>query len=276
MRPWRWPLPFASAGAKIPAPGMGLLIDTAVVPARERLDFWWEESCDAYPPAPDPERGPGAVLRPDVGLRARPAELLPDRRGTEHDAADVAGDRGLRPRVPACLGDPERAARRCAGGPLRRRPSGRHGQLRDVAPGDRPSGEALRGAGDEGAAPPAGPRGGADQQAHRAQDSGQRRDHESSGGLPARVVQRPRGRLDHSGGHACGRGLHPRPRPGAPRRADMRARADHAAVARRDPAQHQVLHRGEPRQPGPRAPSRSHDGASSRRGTCTSSSRPRG
>ena len=32
------------------APGMGLLIDTAVVPARERLDFWWEESCDAYHP----------------------------------------------------------------------------------------------------------------------------------------------------------------------------------------------------------------------------------
>ena len=29
---------------------MGLLIDTAVVPARERLDFWWEESCDAFHP----------------------------------------------------------------------------------------------------------------------------------------------------------------------------------------------------------------------------------
>lgn len=29
---------------------MGLLIDTAVVPARERLDFWWEESWGAYHP----------------------------------------------------------------------------------------------------------------------------------------------------------------------------------------------------------------------------------
>ena len=29
---------------------MTLLIDTAVVPARERVDFWWEESWDAYHP----------------------------------------------------------------------------------------------------------------------------------------------------------------------------------------------------------------------------------
>ncbi len=29
---------------------MGLLIDTAMVPARERLDFWWESSCEAYHP----------------------------------------------------------------------------------------------------------------------------------------------------------------------------------------------------------------------------------
>jgi AraC-like DNA-binding protein len=29
---------------------MALLIDTAVVPAHERLDYWWEESCDAYHP----------------------------------------------------------------------------------------------------------------------------------------------------------------------------------------------------------------------------------
>ena len=29
---------------------MALLIDTAMVPARERLDFWLESSCDAYLP----------------------------------------------------------------------------------------------------------------------------------------------------------------------------------------------------------------------------------
>ena len=72
------------------------------------------------PPAPDPERGEGAVLRADVGLRARPAQLLPDRRRAEHDAAHVAGDRGLRPRVPARLGDPAWTARRRPGGSLRR------------------------------------------------------------------------------------------------------------------------------------------------------------
>ena len=31
-------------------PGVGLLIDTAMVPAQERLDFWSESSCDAYHP----------------------------------------------------------------------------------------------------------------------------------------------------------------------------------------------------------------------------------
>ena len=90
------------------------------------------------PAGADPERGEGAVLRADVGLRARPDQHLPDRRGREHDDADVAGDRGLRPGVPAPLGDPARTART----PPRRAEraiagSGRRDQLRDVASGDR-------------------------------------------------------------------------------------------------------------------------------------------
>ena len=45
-------------------------------------------------------------------------------------------------------------------------------------------------------------------------------------GVPARALQRPRGRDDHAGGRAGGRGVRPRPRPRAARRADLRARAD--------------------------------------------------
>ena len=46
---------------------MVLLIDTAMVPARERLDFWLESSTDAYLPVHVRSSGQGAVRRPHVG-----------------------------------------------------------------------------------------------------------------------------------------------------------------------------------------------------------------
>ena len=202
VRPWRWPLPFASAGAKIPAP-YGAADRHGGGSGPREAGFLVGRVVRRLPPAPDPRARPGSGSSPRCGptssarssffrIAAAPNTMLRTSR------AIAAYD-------PECLhvsviqrGQLDAAQEgRCAVVA-----SGRHGQLRDVASGDRPSGEALRGAGDEGAAPPAGPRGGADQQAHRAQASGQRRDHESSRGLPARVVQRPRGRLDHSGGRA--------------------------------------------------------------------------
>ena len=96
---------------------MALLIDTAMVPARERLDFWLQSSSDAYLPVHIRSSGEGAVRRADVGLRASgPITLLPDRRRREHDDPHAAGDRGLRPGVPAPVGGPAWPARSRAGG----------------------------------------------------------------------------------------------------------------------------------------------------------------
>ena len=136
---------------------MVLLIDTAMVPARERLDFWLESSSDAVSAGARPQHGEGAVRRAHVGLRLRPDQLLPDRRRGEHDDAHAAGDRGLRPGMPAPDRRPARPDRGRAGGQDGDRRDRRRDQLRDVAPGGLPGGRAVRVARRAGAEEPARP-----------------------------------------------------------------------------------------------------------------------
>ena len=52
-----------------PSSTMTLLIDTAAVPARDRVDFWSASSFDAYLPVQIRSSGQGRVRGPDVGLR---------------------------------------------------------------------------------------------------------------------------------------------------------------------------------------------------------------
>ena len=123
---------------------MVLLIDTAMVPARDRLDFWLESSTDSYLPvqvrSPAKEQF-GARM---WGYELRPAQLLPDRRGAEHDDARRRGR--SRPAIPSACTCPSCCAarsrpRRRAG---RASPDRRRDQLRDLAPGGVPGERAVR------------------------------------------------------------------------------------------------------------------------------------
>ena len=153
---------------------MVLLIDTAMVPARERLDFWLESSTDSYLPVHVRSRAKEQFGARMWGYALRPDQLLPDRRCGEHDDAHAAGDRGLRSRMPA----PDRGAAWPDGGRAGwqdgdRRYRGRD-QLRDVAPDGVPGERAVRVARRPRADEHPRPGGRPDQQVHRAEDPGQR------------------------------------------------------------------------------------------------------
>ena len=79
---------------------MALLIDTGVVPARQRAEFWSEASCDVY--------HPGFEIRTDAGERfaarmwrdeVASVGGVPDREPAEHDAANAATR--SRPAIPS-------------------------------------------------------------------------------------------------------------------------------------------------------------------------------
>ena len=133
---------------------MTLLIDTAVVPARERLDFWWEESWGAYHPlqirSAARERFFARMWAYELGplgffrIAAAPNAMA------RTSKAIAAG----RPGMPACLGHPARAARDGAERAACRRATGRRRQLRHVAPSCLPRGRLVRSARDAGAARP--------------------------------------------------------------------------------------------------------------------------
>ena len=126
---------------------------------------------------------------------------------------DAAGDRRLRPGVPAPVGRPPRADQHGAGGPDGRRAGRRPDQLRDVAPG-RSSGRTSRSSARRpGAAAPARPAGDADQQADGGRDLGRRTGCRGRRSRSPQPLRRAGGRDDHAGGHAERGRLRPRPRP---------------------------------------------------------------
>ena len=177
---------------------MALLIDTAMVPARERLDFWLESSSDAYLPVQIRSAAREQFCARMWGYDARAAQLLPDRGGAEHDDAHVAGDRSLRPGVPARLG------RSCADSSTRRR----RARTGSAGIGDLISYEtshpvtfqadaAFESLIVASPAPAARPGSRADQQAHGAQDPRRRRAAARRRGVLPGRRRRPGGRDRH-------------------------------------------------------------------------------
>ena len=232
-----------------------LLIDTATVPAHERLEFWSESSFDAYLPVQIRSPDGGGVPREDVGLRARAAEPLPDLGGAEHDDADARA-RSRPATRSACTSRSSSAARS-----MRRRRDARA----SPAAGDVISYETSH---------PVIFR--ADQPYEslvvrvpkhllgrdEAQITGLTAVGISgSDGLPARGGRVPSqpgrgagGRDGHAGGRAEHGGLRARPRP---RACTPRRRARRRPTRPRTRAEVllnvAVVHRGEPRRPGPRS-----------------------
>ena len=80
---------------------MALLIDTAMVPARERLDFWLESSTDAYLPIQIRSAAKEQFCARMWGYELGPVSFFRIAAAANTMIAHVAGDRGLRSRMPA-------------------------------------------------------------------------------------------------------------------------------------------------------------------------------